>query len=106
MPRPEQDPDEHDAQYDDHPRSEVVREGNPGTPQSEYLVDDDALRADVQSAIDDANTQVSHAEQIKKFVIVPEDWTEEGGQLTPSLKLKRNVVAQQNADEIAGLYAR
>ena len=42
MPRPEQDPDEHDAQYDDHPRSEVVRDGNPGKPQSEYLVDDDA----------------------------------------------------------------
>ena len=41
MPRPEQDPDEHDAQYDDRPRAEVVRDGNPGTPQSEYVVDDE-----------------------------------------------------------------
>ncbi len=42
MPRPEQDPDEHDAQYDgDRPREEVVRDGNPGVPQSEYVVDDE-----------------------------------------------------------------
>ena len=42
MPRPEQDPDEHDGQYDgDRPREEVVRDGNPGKPQSEYLGDDE-----------------------------------------------------------------
>ena len=69
------------------------------------FVDDPTLLAEVQTAIDDANTQVSHAEQIKKFIVVPEDWSEENGQLTPSLKLKRNVVVRQNADEIAALYA-
>lgn len=42
MPRPEQDPDEHDAQYDgERSREEVVRDGNPGVPQSEYLVEDE-----------------------------------------------------------------
>jgi hypothetical protein len=42
VPRPEQDPDEHDAQYDgDRDRAEVVRNGNPGVPQSEYQIDDE-----------------------------------------------------------------
>ena len=80
--------------------------GKPADASVSQFVDDPALRATVQEAIDDANTQVSHAEQIKKFVIVPEDWSEEGGQLTPSLKLKRNVVVKENADQIAGLYAK
>lgn len=41
MTRPEQDHDEHDAQHDDHPRDQVVRNGNPGVPQSEYLQEGD-----------------------------------------------------------------
>ena len=44
------------------------------------------------------------AESIRKFVILPDDWTEEGGQLTPSLKLKRNVVVRELRDEIAALF--
>ena len=59
----------------------------------------------MQRAVDDANTAVSRAESIRKFVILPEDWTEEGGQLTPSLKLKRNVVVRECKDEIAALFA-
>ncbi len=69
------------------------------------LVDDPDLRAEIQTAIDDANKAVSKAESIRKFVIVAEDWTEAGGQLTPSLKLKRNVVHKEAADQIAALYA-
>jgi long-chain acyl-CoA synthetase len=69
------------------------------------LVDDPDLRAEVQLAVDDANAAVSRAESIRKFVILPEDWTEEGGQLTPSLKLKRNVVVRERKDDIASLFA-
>jgi long-chain acyl-CoA synthetase len=69
------------------------------------LVDDPDLRDEVQHAVDDANAAVSRAESIRKFVILPEDWTEEGGQLTPSLKLKRNVVVRECKDEIAALFA-
>ncbi|MFZ2013052.1 MAG: AMP-binding protein, partial [Nocardioides sp.] len=68
------------------------------------LVDDPDLRAEVQLAIDDANAAVSRAESIRKFVILPDDWTEESGQLTPSLKLKRNVVVRDLRDEIAALF--
>jgi long-chain acyl-CoA synthetase len=69
------------------------------------VVDDEDLRAEIQTAIDDANKAVSKAESIRKFTILPDDWTEAGGQLTPSMKLKRNVVHQEQADEIAALYA-
>lgn len=68
------------------------------------LAHDDELRAELQRAIDDANGSVSRAESIRKFVVLPHDWTEEGGQLTPSLKLKRNVVLREERDEIAALY--
>jgi long-chain acyl-CoA synthetase len=70
------------------------------------LVDDPDLRAEVEQAVEDANKAVSKAEAIRKFTILPEDWTEEGGQLTPSLKLKRNVVTREFRQEIAALYAR
>jgi long-chain acyl-CoA synthetase len=68
-------------------------------------IDDPDLRAEVQHAVDDANSAVSRAESIRSFTILPEDWTEEGGQLTPSLKLKRNVVVRRHKDEIAALYS-
>ncbi len=68
------------------------------------LVNDSALRDAIQSAVDDANKAVSKAESIRKFRILPGDWTEEAGQLTPSLKLKRNVVTRECRSEIAALY--
>ena len=49
-----------------------------------------------QEAVDEANKAVSKAESIRKFTILPGEWTEEGGQLTPSLKLKRNVVMREH----------
>ena len=70
------------------------------------MADDESLRAELQQAVDDANRAVSRAESIRKFVVLPADWTEAGGQITPSLKLKRNVVMHENADEIASLYRR
>ncbi len=69
------------------------------------MVDDPDLVAAIQEAVDDANRAVSHAEAIKKFKILGVDWTEEGGQITPSLKLKRNVVMKEFAGDVASLYA-
>jgi long-chain acyl-CoA synthetase len=68
------------------------------------LVDDPDLRAEIEAAIEDANKAVSKAESIRKFTILPDEWTEEGGQLTPSLKLKRNVVMREFKDDVAALY--
>lgn len=69
------------------------------------LVDDEDLRAEIQAAVDEANKAVSKAESIRKFAILPHDWTEEAGQVTPSLKLKRHTVMREARDEIAALYA-
>jgi long-chain acyl-CoA synthetase len=69
------------------------------------LTDDADLRAALDEAVEDANKAVSKAESIRKYVVLPVEWTEEGGQLTPSLKLKRDVVMRQHRDDIADMYA-
>ena len=68
------------------------------------LVDDPDLQAEIEAAVEETNKAVSKAESIRKFTILPDDWTEEGGQLTPSLKLKRNVVMREFRDEVDALY--
>ena len=68
------------------------------------LVDDPDLIAAIQSGVDEANKAVSKAEAIRKFTILTDEWTEEGGQLTPSLKLKRNVVLRQARADVEALY--
>ncbi|HEY7175938.1 MAG TPA: AMP-dependent synthetase/ligase [Micromonosporaceae bacterium] len=67
-------------------------------------VDDPALRGAVEAAIADANKAVSRAEAIKSFRVLRRDWSEQTGELTPSLKVKRNVVMKEYADEIAAIY--
>jgi long-chain acyl-CoA synthetase len=69
------------------------------------LVEDPALLAEIQAAVDDANKAVSKAESIRKFTILGTDWTEAGGQITPSLKLKRGLVMKENAEQIDALYS-
>ena len=65
----------------------------------------DAVLAELQKAVDDANTAVCKAESIRKFAVLPGDFTEENGYLTPSLKLKRNVVMKDFHDDVEALYA-
>jgi long-chain acyl-CoA synthetase len=63
------------------------------------------MRAEVQKVVDEVNSTVGRVEQIKKFEILPEDLSQETGELTPSLKVKRNVVVDNHAEEIERLYA-
>jgi long-chain acyl-CoA synthetase len=70
------------------------------------LAQDEALHAEVQLAVDAANRSVSQAEAIRRFTVLPHDWTEEDGQLTPSLKIRRSVVARQHRADIEALYLR
>jgi long-chain acyl-CoA synthetase len=65
----------------------------------------DAVRAEVQRAIDRANTSVSRAESIRKFTILPSEWTEASGHLTPKMSIKRNVILADFAGDIEELYA-
>jgi long-chain acyl-CoA synthetase len=70
------------------------------------LTEDPDLTAAVQSAVDDANRSVSQAESIRKFRILPDDWTDESGHLTPSLKLRRSVVLRDCGQDVDALYGR
>lgn len=70
------------------------------------MATDPQLRAEIQDAVNDVNATVSHAEGIKKFYILETDLTEEENELTPTLKVKRNVVAQRYAHAIDHLYTR
>ena len=63
------------------------------------------MRAEVQKVVDEVNSKVGPVEQIKKFKILPGDLTQESGELTPTLKVKRNVVNDNNTDVIDSLYA-
>ncbi|MFJ2505136.1 AMP-dependent synthetase/ligase [Microbacterium sp. NPDC087592] len=63
-----------------------------------------AVRAEVQRAVDIANAHVSRAESIRKFTILDSEWTEASGHLTPKLSIKRNVIMNDFADEIAAIY--
>lgn len=70
------------------------------------LATDPTLRAEIQDAINQVNATVSHAEGIKKFYILEADLTEEENELTPTMKVKRNVVAHRYADAIEQIYKR
>jgi long-chain acyl-CoA synthetase len=69
------------------------------------LTNDADLRAEIQAAVDDANESVSRAESIRSFTVLPHDFSEERGEVTPSLKLRREVIAKAYADRIEAIYA-
>ncbi|MGK5534154.1 AMP-dependent synthetase/ligase [Streptomyces sp. URMC 129] len=70
----------------------------------EELLTHPLLRAAIQEAVDAGNAAVSRAESVRAFRILPGHFTEESGHLTPSMKLKRHVVAKDFATEIDELY--
>ncbi|HWI33234.1 MAG TPA: AMP-dependent synthetase/ligase [Lapillicoccus sp.] len=72
---------------------------------AEQARSNEVVLTELQKAVDDANTAVSKAESIRKFAVLPGDFTEENGYLTPSLKLKRNLVMKDFHDDVEALYA-
>ncbi|MDS1268699.1 long-chain fatty acid--CoA ligase [Lipingzhangella sp. LS1_29] len=84
---------------------EFWKQQNNKTGEIAELVDDPDLVAEIQTAIDNANNAVSKAESIRKFTILPEEWTIAGGYVSDSMKIKRHVVTKQFANEIEKMYA-
>ncbi|MEU7055033.1 AMP-binding protein [Streptomyces sp. NPDC046197] len=72
----------------------------------ELLVGDPELTAVLQRAVDEANKLVSRPESIRRFAVLPVDFTEEAGHLTPSMKLRREAVMRDFARAVEGLYER
>ena len=58
----------------------------------------------IQEQVDEANSKVAQVQQIKKFVILDNEWTDTSGELTPTLKLKRNVINEKYNQEIESMY--
>ncbi|MGV9617075.1 AMP-dependent synthetase/ligase [Nocardia xishanensis] len=81
------------------------RNGLPTDTAIEKLVEHADLVAEIDAAIAETNKKVSHAEQIKKIRILTVDWTQEGGELTPKMSLKRAVVMKQYASEVEKIYS-
>jgi long-chain acyl-CoA synthetase len=77
----------------------------PGATAGDLAADPDLL-AELQTAVDDANKAVSRAESIRKFRVLPVDFTTDNDYITPSLKVKRALVAKDFASDIEALYAR
>jgi long-chain acyl-CoA synthetase len=69
------------------------------------VIDDEQVRAAVRTAVDAANTTVSDAEQIRRFDVLPDAWTEASGHLTPTMKLRRAKVLQDFGPAVEALYA-
>ncbi len=65
----------------------------------------EAMRTEVQKTVDTVNAEVGRVEQVKKFVILPHDLTLETGELTPTMKVKRNVVSEKYEREVEALYS-
>jgi len=79
--------------------------GKPADATAADLASDPDLIADIQAAVDDANLAVSRAESIRKFKILPVDFTTDNDYLTPSLKVKRALVYKDFLSDIEALYA-
>jgi long-chain acyl-CoA synthetase len=69
------------------------------------LAENPAVRESIQAHIDEVNEKFARVEQVKRLTILPRDLSQEGGELTPTMKVKRNVVAEMYGDEIERLYS-
>ncbi len=71
----------------------------------EHLRRNDGMRALIQEHLDKVNEKFARVEQVKKFEILPHDLSQETGELTPTMKVKRNVVADKFEKDVEALYA-
>jgi long-chain acyl-CoA synthetase len=78
--------------------------GKPPYASLSSLVDDPDLRSALQAAVDDANRAVSAAEAIKRWVLLPDDFTVSQGELTPTLKMRRTEIVARYADQVEQVY--
>ncbi len=77
-----------------------------GLVASPHVSESDAVRSEVAKAVDRVNATVSTPESIRRWKVLPRDFSQEDNEITPSLKLRRDVVSAHFADEIEALYER
>ncbi|AUD03876.1 AMP-dependent synthetase/ligase [Spirosoma pollinicola] len=74
-------------------------------PDNATVIADESILALFTKEIDHYNAFFNHVEQVKKFALLPNEWTIEKGELTPTLKLKRKVIREKYKDQITGIYS-
>ena len=79
--------------------------GEKGISDGQPYHQNEAVRAEIQKAVDEVNKDLAQVEQVKKFAILSRNFTIENGELTPTLKIKRKIVNQNFADQIEAMYA-
>ncbi len=89
------DPDKLDA--------EIAAAGSPAKNMEEAATCE-KFKAHLQKQVEEVNATLARVQAIKKFVIVPEEFTTEGGELTPTMKLKRRIINEKYAKEIESMY--
>ena len=74
-------------------------------PGNEAIIRNEKVLSLIKDTVEKYNQNFNHVEQIKKFELLPEEWSVDGGELTPTLKLKRKVILEKYRDAIARIYA-
>jgi long-subunit acyl-CoA synthetase (AMP-forming) len=70
------------------------------------LASDPVVLAEIEREVEVANERFSHAEAVRRYTVLPDEWLPDTEELTPTMKLKRRGIAQKYAGEIAALYNR
>ena len=81
----------------------AAENGLPEDPQA--MAGNAELKAEIERHVDEINKKFARVEQVKKIAVLPQDLSQEAGELTPTLKVKRNIVAEKYEKEIEALYA-
>ena len=93
----------------DHPRprggARAGRRSSGSTTPTWRTVEDPEVRERIQAILDEVNANYAQVEQVKKFTILDHDLSQDEGELTPTMKVKRNVVYEKYADRFEKLYA-
>lgn len=71
----------------------------------EEVIQDQRIHDRIKEEVEVANQTLGHWEQVKRFVLLPDEWTIEGGEFTPSLKLRRKPILQKYSKEVESIYA-
>ncbi len=83
--------------------AELEAAGSPAKTMEE-AAKDEKFKAYLQEKVEEVNSTLARVQSIKKFVIIPEEFTPESGELTPTMKLKRRVINEKYAKEIESMY--
>lgn len=87
---------------DQEERDSLLEEA--GASDGDDIANDESVRKEIQKAIDEANSDLAQVEQVKKFAIADRELSQEEGEITPTMKVKRNVVYENYESEFEGLY--